>query len=92
MVDHRFGAVDVLGLGIIQHTTAEGDDRAAHVNDRHHNAVAEDIVQIALFAALDQPRMFQLAFRKTAPPQIMQQPAEILRRIAQPEAADGGIG
>ena len=92
VVDNRFGAVDVLGLGVIQHTTAEGNDRAAHVNDRHHNAVAEDIVQIALFAALDQPRMLQLAFGKAAPPQIMQQPAEILRRIAQPEAADGGIG
>ena len=36
--------------------------------------------------------MLQLAFGKTAPPQIMQQPAEILRRVAQPEAADGRIG
>ena len=28
VVDQRFGAVDVLGLGVVQHTAAEGDDVA----------------------------------------------------------------
>ena len=28
VVDQRLGAVDVLGLGVVQHTPAEGDDIA----------------------------------------------------------------
>src|SRR5699024_11588380 len=53
-VDHRFGAVDVLGLGVVQHAAAKSDDVAPHVDDGHHDPVAEDIVQVALGAALDQ--------------------------------------
>ena len=53
--------------------------------------MAEDVVQIALGAALDQAGGFQLRFREPPATQIMEQPGEILRRIAEAEPADGRV-
>ena len=90
-VDLRFGAVDVFGLGIVQHAAAESDDVAAHVDDGHHDAVAEDIVEVAFLAALDEAGMFQFFFGKAAAAQVVQQAGEIFRRIAQAKTADRGV-
>ena len=54
--------------------------------------MAEDVVEVALGAALDEAGVFQLAFREASPLQIVQQANEILRRIAEAEPADGGVG
>ena len=91
-VHHRLGAVDVLGFGVVQHTAAEGDDGPAHIDDGHHDAVAEDVVEIALGAALDEAGVFQLFLGEAEAAQVMQQAGEILGRVAQTEAADGGVG
>ena len=92
VVDHRFGAVDVLGLGIIQHTAAERNDRAAHINDRHHDAVAEDRIQVAALTAAYQAGMLELIVLKAAALEVVDKAEALIRRIAQPKPADGRIG
>ena len=62
VVHHRLGAVDVLGLRVIQHAAAKGDDSPAHIDDGYHDAVAEDIVEIALGAALDKAGSVRVRF------------------------------
>ena len=64
MVNHRLRAVDVLWLRIIQHAATKGDDSPAHIDDGYHDAVAEDIVEIALGAALDKAGSFEFSFRE----------------------------
>lgn len=82
VVDHRFGAVDVLGLGIIQHAAAERNDRAAHINDRHHDAVAEDRVQVAALTAAYQAGMLELIVLKAAALVVVDKAEALIRRIA----------
>ena len=92
MVDHRLGAVDVLGLGVVQHAPAEGNDGPAHINDGHHDAVAEDVIEVALGAALDEAGGFQLLLTEAAALEVVQQAAEVLRRVAKTKPADGSVG
>ena len=54
--------------------------------------MAEDVVEIALGAALDEAGVFQLFLGEAEAAQVMQQAGEILGRVAQTEAADGGVG
>ena len=77
MVDHRLGAVDVLGLGVVQHAPAEGNDGPAHINDGHHDAVAEDVIEVALGAALDEAGGFQLLLTEAAALEVVQQAADL---------------
>ena len=91
MVDHRFGRVDVFWLGIIHHAPAERNDIAPHINDGHHHAVAEDIIQIALGATLDKAGGFQFRLGKAAVVQVVQKADKIFRCIAQAKPADGRI-
>ena len=41
------GRVEVLGLALVQHPSAEADDLALRVADREHDAVAEPVVSLA---------------------------------------------
>lgn len=91
VVDHRFGRVDVFRLGIIHHAPAERNDIAPHINDGHHHAVAEDIIQIALGATLDKAGGFQFRLDKAAVAQVVQKADKIFRCIAQAKPADGRI-
>ena len=54
--------------------------------------MAENIVQITLLAALDQPGMFQFLLGKAAAAQIVEQAVKAVRRITEAEPADGRIG
>ncbi len=60
VVDQRFGAVDVLGLGVVQHTPAEGNDVAPQIKDGGHDPLAEQAVDAARLAALEQAAGIQL--------------------------------
>ena len=54
--------------------------------------MAEDVIEVALGAALDEAGGFQLLLTEAAALEVVQQAAEVLRRVAKAEPADGGVG
>ena len=46
--DYGFVGVEILGLGIVQHTAAKANHIAPHINDGEHQAVAETVVDSAV--------------------------------------------
>ena len=51
----RLRRIQVLGFARAQYATAKADDIAAHIDNRKHDAVTENIVAPALVILLDQP-------------------------------------
>ena len=55
LVEERgVGRVEIFGLAVAEDAPAEGDDPAARVADRDHQAAAEAVVAVAAFFGLDQ--------------------------------------
>ena len=89
MVDQRFRAVDVLGLGVIHHASAKGNDVAAQVKDRGHDTLPEQAVNAPGGTALEQAAGIQFLLVVTLIPQILVQCLPVVGGIAQPEPDDG---
>ena len=89
VVDQRLGAVDVLGLGVVQHTAAEGDDVAPQVEDGGHDPPPEQAVDAARLAALEQAAGVQLLLVVSLIPEVLVERLPVVGGIAQPEAVDG---
>ena len=68
--------------------TAERDDPAAPVPDRHHEPVPEPVVRSALTRP-HEPRGDGFLFRKALLPEIRKEPVELIRGVAEPEPLDG---
>ena len=86
MEDRRFRRVQVLRLGIIQHTAAECDHMTAHVDDREHDTVAEPVVNMSLFAAADQTGIHEFLARVAFGRHRVNERVEGIRCIAESEA------
>ena len=91
MVDQRFRAVDVFGLGVVHYTPTKGNDVAAQVKDGGHDALPEQAVDAAGLAALEQTAGIQLLLVVALIPQVLVQCLPVVGSIAQPEPDDGLI-
>src|SRR5579883_73751 len=90
LIYRRFRRVQVLGLIVGgQRASAEGDDAAAAVVDRKHQAVAEDLVGAAVVALAHQAGLFDQRGRELALLEEPQQRAAAAVRVAQPELIGG---
>ena len=91
MVDQRFRAVDVFGLGVVHHAPAKGNDVAAQVKDRGHDTLPEQAVDAPGLAAFEQAAGVQFLLVVALIPQVLVQCLPIVGGIAQPEPDDGLI-
>ncbi len=86
----RLGAVEVLGAVVgVQSPAAKGDNLAAGVQDREHQAVAEAVVVAALVALDHQPGGGELGVAHVFASRRPQQAVPSARGVAQAEAFDG---
>ena len=91
VVDQRFRAVDVFGLGVVHHAPAKGNDVAAQVKDRGHDTLPEQAVDAPGLAAFEQAAGVQFLLVVALIPQVLVQCLPIVGGIAQPEPDDGLI-
>ena len=91
VVDQRFGAVDIFGLGVIQHTPAKRDDVAAQVEDGGHDPLPEQTVDAPGSAALEQAAGVQLLLVVALIPQELIEGLPIVGGITEAEPHDGLI-
>ena len=91
VVDQRFRAVDILGLGVVHHAPAKGNDVAAQVKDGGHDALPEQAVDAPGLAALKQAAGIQFLLVVTLIPQVLVQRLPVVGSIAQPEPDNGLI-
>ena len=91
MVDQRFRAIDVFGLGVVHHAPAKGYDIAAQIKDGGHDTLPEQAVDTAGLAALEQTAGVQLLLVVALIPQVLVQCLPVVGGIAQPEPDDGLI-
>lgn len=89
VVDQRFGAVDVLGLGVVQHTATEGDDVSPQIEDGGHDPPPEQAVDAARLAPLEQAAGVQLLLVVALVPEMLVERLPVVGGVAQPEAVDG---
>src|SRR5207245_4639859 len=76
------------GLVRTHRPTAEGDDPAATVLDRHHEPVPEPVIRSVLTRA-HEPGRDGLLLREALLPEIRKEPVELIRRVAEPEPLHG---
>ena len=88
-IHHRVVGVQILGLAVIQHPAAEGDDVAPNVDDRKHHPVAEAVVQPAFFSPLHHIRRHQFLFGVTPVQQVVFQIIPPRQSVTQAEMPDG---
>ena len=91
MVDQRFRAIDVFGLGVVHHAPAKGYNIAAQVKDGGHDTLPEQAVDTAGLAALEQAAGVQFLLVVALIPQVLVQRLPVVGGIAQPEPDDGLI-
>ena len=89
VVDQRLGAVDILGLGVVQHTAAEGDDVAPQIEDGGHDPLPEQTVDAARLVPLEQAAGVQLLLVVALVAQVLVKRLPVVGGVAQPEAVDG---
>ena len=91
VIDQRFRAIDVFGLGVVHHAPAKGYDIAAQIKDGGHDTLPEQAVDAAGLAALEQAAGVQFLLVIAFIPQVLVQCLPIVGGIAQPEPDDGLI-
>ena len=89
VVDQRFRAVDVFGLGVIQHAAAKGDDVAPQIKDGGHHPLPEQAVDPPGRTALEQTTGVQLLLIVALVAQKLIQGLPVVGGIAQAEPDDG---
>ena len=89
MVDQRFRAVDVFGLGVIQHAAAKGNDVAPQIKNGGHHPLPEQAVDPPGRTALEQTAGIQLLLVVALVAQKLIQGLPVVGGIAQPEPDDG---
>ena len=89
MVDQRFRAVDVFGLGVIQHAAAKGNDVAPQIKNGGHHPLPEQAVDPPGRTALEQTTGVQLLLVVAFVAQKLIQGLPVVGGIAQAEPDDG---
>ena len=89
VVDQRFRAVDVFGLGVIQHAAAKGNDVAPQIKNGGHDTLPEQAVDPPGRTALEQTAGIQLLLVVAFVAQELVQGLPVVGGIAQPEPDDG---
>jgi hypothetical protein len=86
MKHRRLRGIEILGRGIaVQRPPAEGDDPAATIADREHDAVAESVARPTLLVAASQAGIDEILNRGAGFVQCLAQVAPAGRRITDPE-------
>ena len=89
VVDQRFRAVDVFGLGVIQHAAAKGNDVSPQIKNGGHHPLPEQAVDPPGRTALEQTTGVQLLLIVALVAQKLIQGLPVVGGIAQPEPDDG---
>ena len=91
VIDQSLGAVDVLGLRVVHHPPAEGDDVAPQVKDGGDDPPPEQAVDPPRLAALEQAAGVHLGLGVALVPQKVVEGLSVVGGVAQPEAGDGPV-
>ena len=89
VVDQRFRAVDVFGLGVIQHAAAKGNNVAPQIKNGGHHPLPEQAVDPPGRTALEQTTGVQLLLIVALVAQKLIQGLPVVGGIAQAEPDDG---